>query len=164
MTDRAEGEHVHWVYERVRGRIEHENTLILERVTWLLTSEAFLFVAYGALLLVDPAKNGAFLAQAGRLFRVIPILGLVCVVAVYGSIVAATHAIEDARGDYETRRQLRREEEDCASCRNSPLRIMTEGWIRRAGMLPAHVVPGALGGVWIYLLLFSPHVASITCS
>jgi hypothetical protein len=37
-------------WRRVRSVIEHENSLVNNRVTWLLVSQGFLFAAYGTLL------------------------------------------------------------------------------------------------------------------
>jgi uncharacterized membrane protein len=37
-------------WKRARSVIEHENTLVNNRVTWLLVSQAFLFAVYGTLL------------------------------------------------------------------------------------------------------------------
>jgi len=37
-------------WKRARSVIEHENTLVNNRVTWLLVSQGFLFAAYGTLL------------------------------------------------------------------------------------------------------------------
>ena len=37
-------------WRRVRSVIEHENSLVNNRITWLLVSQGFLFAAYGTLL------------------------------------------------------------------------------------------------------------------
>ena len=33
-------------YQLFRSRIEHEDTLILQRLSWLMASQSFLFTAY----------------------------------------------------------------------------------------------------------------------
>ncbi|MEB3325512.1 MAG: hypothetical protein VKM17_09295, partial [Cyanobacteriota bacterium] len=45
-------------WKRIRSAIEHENTLVNHRLTWLLTSQAFLFAGFG--LVFTSMKNSSF--------------------------------------------------------------------------------------------------------
>ena len=60
-------------YQLFRSRIEHEDNLIIQRLSWLLASQAFLFTAYAittnALSTLEPKTAGRFFEQAGLLFR-----------------------------------------------------------------------------------------------
>ncbi|MGD1853936.1 MAG: hypothetical protein ACFB2W_06750 [Leptolyngbyaceae cyanobacterium] len=80
-------------WKRIRSAIEHENTLVNYRQTWLLTSQAFLLTAFGSLLIAsDPNQaNNDF----SVLLKIIPIVGLfVCALLQRSLNAAEDHIME----------------------------------------------------------------------
>ena len=68
-------------WKRVRSVIEHENTLINHRVTWLLASQGFLFAGYSALI-TGWAKGDLHIARGmfvALLFALFAISAYVCI-------------------------------------------------------------------------------------
>jgi hypothetical protein len=145
MSDKESGNEHRWIHERFRGKIEHENKLVVERVSWLLTSESFLFVAYVILLDINPLHAGPS-AQARRLFYLIPGLALFCVLSASVSIGAALYALERARIDFE---DYEREHPHGGY----PLAINTSFWTRWLGKFAAVAIPIALTITWVILLI-----------
>jgi hypothetical protein len=78
------------IYDRIRKKIEHEDTLVSQRLSWLLTSQGFLFVAFG-LLLNAPAADSKHLVIAG-----LSILGIITSLLTLQGVVCASNAITDA--------------------------------------------------------------------
>jgi hypothetical protein len=71
-------------YKRFRGQVEHENELVHHRMTWLLTSNAFLFAAFAAALsaISMSSVEPQLVRLAKWLFTIIPVLGLfICYIA-----------------------------------------------------------------------------------
>lgn len=73
------------LYKLARAQVEHENTLVSQRITWYLTLQGFLLTAVflTAANLLDP-KN-ASMHPTGRLYLAIAI-GLLCLLGVGSSI------------------------------------------------------------------------------
>jgi hypothetical protein len=69
----------------LRGEIQAENTLIASRVTWYVTSQAFLLTAYAT------SWNAGFLWPA-FFHRTLPVAAMVLSVVILASIYAATWA------------------------------------------------------------------------
>jgi len=59
-------------YDHLRHRIEHEDSLIVSRLAWLMASESFLFTAYAIVV------NGTGTATDARerLIRLIAVVGI----------------------------------------------------------------------------------------
>lgn len=94
-----------------RAQIEHENTLVSQRITWYLTLQGFLFTAVflTAANLLDPSKAG--MHPTGRLYLAIAI-GLLCVLGIGSSISCyllirvANAQIDEVSGWWESRSTL----------------------------------------------------------
>ena len=127
--------------ERFRGRLNEENFLVVQRVSWLLVSQSFLFIVYATLVVAKPSPSRQ--EQAMRLFYAIPSLGIVIVTGVYASILAALLSI----------RALRREFDLLEPEKADPLDTIPNRSIRVMGTIAAHVPPIAIGVTWIWLLL-----------
>src|SRR3981081_3107848 len=88
-------------YRLFRSRIEHEDDLIIQRLSWLVASQSFLFTAYAittnGLSSVEPKSAGRFLEQAELLFRMIPTVAIGVALLIYISILAALRAIRQLR-------------------------------------------------------------------
>jgi hypothetical protein len=91
-------------YKLFRDRIEHEDNLIVQRLSWLMGSQAFLFTAYAittnGLTGLDPKAAGRYLEQATLLFRLIPTVAISAAVLIDISILAALRAIRQIRRLY----------------------------------------------------------------
>jgi hypothetical protein len=126
--------------ERCRARLNQEHFLVVQRVSWLLVSQAFLFIVYAAIVVAKPPP--AREEQARRLFYLVPSLGVLIVAGVYASILAAQLSIRALRREF---KRLEPEPSDPFDCIPSSL-------IRAAGSIAAHLPPIALGAPWIWLL------------
>lgn len=99
------------LYKLARAQIEHENTLIGERITWYLTLQGFLLTAVflTAANLVDP--DNVDMDPTGRLYLSIAI-GLLCVLGIGSSISCyllirvANSQIDEVSGWWESRSAL----------------------------------------------------------
>ena len=85
-------------YNLVRERLEHEDNLIVQRLTWLVGSQSFLFTAYAIVsngLMSQPAQPAClhFGEQLQLLFQLIPIVAMLTCVLIYISILAAVTLI-----------------------------------------------------------------------
>src|SRR5215831_5354586 len=85
--------------ERFRERLNQEHFLVVQRVSWLLISQSFLFIVYTALVVSKPSPSRQ--DQAMRLFHAVPLLGVVIVASVYASILAALFAIRALRREFD---------------------------------------------------------------
>lgn len=60
MDQPSQGSQEYWETEnwkRIRSAIEHENTLVNQRLTWLLGSQTILFAGFGVVFAVDDGKR-----------------------------------------------------------------------------------------------------------
>src|SRR5437868_15278785 len=94
-------------YQLFRGRIEHEDNLIVQRLSWLVASQAFLFTAYAittnGVTSLDPKISGRYYEQAVLLFRLIPTVAISVAVLIDISILAALRAIRQIRRLYQAK-------------------------------------------------------------
>ena len=66
-------------YQVFRNRIEHEDNLIMQRLSWLMASQSFLFTAYAIVtngLSSGPLAGNVFISHLNTLARIIPIVAL----------------------------------------------------------------------------------------
>ena len=73
--------------DAVRRQIEHEDMLIVNRLSWLMASQAFLFSAY-AILLNGPTqlRNATFASHGELLMKIIPLLAVSACTLIYCGI------------------------------------------------------------------------------
>lgn len=75
----------HDFYDAARRRIEHEDTLNVNRLSWLMASQSFLFSAFAVVVngLVEKSTLGLspYQPYSELLFRMIPMLGLISCVS-----------------------------------------------------------------------------------
>jgi len=137
------------MYRLCRGRIEHEDNLIVQRLSWLVAAQSFLFTAYAittnALTAIDPKASGRFLEQAELVFRLIPTVAICLAVLIYISILAALKAI----------RQMRRFYLSKPVPSNLPP-IQTSATTRLLGLSAPLLLPVLFVSVWLVLLLNGP--------
>src|SRR2546425_6345644 len=90
-------------YNLIRHRIEHEDNLIIQRLSWLVASQSFLFTAYAIVTngLSPMSNNGnVFVQQLLLLFRLIPMVAVFNSLLIYISILAALKAMGELRRGY----------------------------------------------------------------
>lgn len=137
------------VYRLFRDRVEHEDNLIVQRLSWLVASQAFLFTAYAittnGLTALDQKSAGRFVEQASLLFRLIPTVAICVALLIYISILAALRAIRQIRHLYESRP---------VSPELPP--IQTSATTRLLGLSAPLLLPLLFVSVWLVLLLNGP--------
>src|SRR5437870_1087883 len=133
-------------YHLIRQRIEHEDNLIVQRLSWLVASQSFLFTAYAIVLngltASPPPAAGALMHQQMRLSRLIPLAGILTCALIYVGIVAAVKAIAGLRRTYRSR--FPSDETDLPG-------IQTGGLTRALGLAAPLLLPLVFIGVWLYL-------------
>ena len=154
-------EHSLEIYRLCRAKIEHEDELVNQRLTWLITLQGLLFTAYGFSISAEAASLGskgieigaseaargayeAFMANLLSLRHGLSYLGIAVSFAALTGILAACRAIRD----------------DVAAMHGLPVRdlagkplfprIASEGSANALGMTCALSVPFMLSGVWIW--------------
>src|SRR5436309_13786574 len=94
-------------YQLIRQRIEHEDNLVVQRLSWLVASQSFLFTAYAIVLngltASPPPVMARLMRQQLRLSRLIPLAAILTCGLIYVSIVAAVKAIATLRRTYRAR-------------------------------------------------------------
>jgi hypothetical protein len=81
------------IYHTLRSQIEFEDSLITQRLSWCVASQAFLFSAY-AITLNAPkeAASLTFAQQQKLLHHLVPLVGVGSCILVYLSVVAGVLA------------------------------------------------------------------------
>jgi hypothetical protein len=134
-------------YNVVRARIEHEDNLVVQRLSWLVASQSFLFTAYAIVtngLASQPPPPGCirFAAQLQLLYQLIPVVGTLTCVLIYVSILAAVASMRQLRNSYHSR--FADDEKGLPS-------IMTRPPIRSFGHSAAVLLPLVFITIWLVL-------------
>lgn len=92
------------VYRVLRGEIEHEDQLINHRLSWLVSSQAFMLTAF-AITLNAPVLfvNPVYARLNGILYTLLPWTGMVSALLLYPSILGAIIALRRLRRHAEGR-------------------------------------------------------------
>ena len=88
----------HEALESIRRRLEHEDNLVNQRLSWILTSQAFLLTGY-AILLNAPAdlRSPTYVRHHELLMKLIPLTGILTVLLIWLAIFGALIAMRDLR-------------------------------------------------------------------
>ena len=88
----------HEALEIIRRRLEHEDNLVNQRLSWILMSQAFLLSGY-AILLNAPIdlRSEMYARHHALLMWLIPLTGTATVLLIWVSIVGALLAMRDLR-------------------------------------------------------------------
>jgi len=133
-------------YQVFRNRIEHEDSLITQRLSWLMASQSFLFTAYAIVTngLANPAPNASnmFVNHLLTLAQIIPIVALLNSLLISISITAAIIAINQLRHGYQ---------QQPATLQLIPLQTARE--TRALGLSAPVLLPLLFLAVWLYLLI-----------
>jgi hypothetical protein len=140
-------------YNLVRERIEHEDNLIVQRLTWLVGSQSFLFTAYAIAsngLMSQPVQpvSAHFGEQLELLFQLIPIVAMLTCVLIYISILAAVITTAKLRCGYRSR--FGPEEDSLPP-------IMTAAPTRLFGLVAPLFLPLMFAGIWLVLWMHGQH-------
>ena len=132
-------------YNLMRERIEHEDNLVVQRLSWLVASQSFLFTAYAIVtngLTAQPAQPACshFMEQLQLLFQFIPVVGTLTSVLIYVSILAAVAAMRRLRNSYRSR-----------FGKDDDLPIQTHPSIRLFGYSAPLLLPLVFTIVWLVL-------------
>jgi hypothetical protein len=130
--------------DSVRRQIEHEDGLVVNRLSWLMGSQAFLFTAY-AIVVNGPAspRSSVFMSKQDHLLSIIPFLGIACGVLIYAGVVGATVVMARLRADLEAR--TRETTIPARPIKGTPM-------TRALGMAAPWFLPPMFCCAWIYLL------------
>jgi hypothetical protein len=134
-------------WKRVRSAIEHENTLTNHRLTWLLTSQAFLFAALGVIFAAW-AKNE--IRQPHAVDKVKVVLSCICFVgllmclSVHRTTKAARIQLETLDDWWHKTRRLPRINPD-----HPEIQGWRVGWFEP--VINSAAIPAWLGAVWLAL-------------
>ncbi|HVM62185.1 MAG TPA: hypothetical protein VMV72_15080 [Verrucomicrobiae bacterium] len=135
-------------YNVIRSRIEHEDNLVVQRLSWLVASQSFLFTAYAIVtngLASQPALQpgcARFLTQLQLLYQLIPVVGTLTSILIYISILAAVVSMRQLRKSYHSR--FPDDEKGIPS-------IMTHAPIRLFGHTAAVLLPLVFITIWLVL-------------
>lgn len=132
-------------YQIFRNRIEHEDNLVLQRLSWLMASQSFLFTAYAIVtngLTTSPVTGGnVFVGHLTTLARIIPIVALLNSLLILVSILAALKAIRELREGY------RKQPETLQA-----IPLQTSRSARILGLSAPVLLPLLFLAVWAFLL------------
>ncbi|MEI6343500.1 MAG: hypothetical protein WCR07_16215 [Verrucomicrobiota bacterium] len=137
-------------YKRVRSQIEHEDTLINHRMTWLVTCHAFMFGGFA--LTISAISKGGIVSDvnvdadrlAYAMFTVLPVFGLAVCGITLVLVDAALCQIRDLHEWWKARIHG-------APPDGHPPMIGAEG-IQRHRLLLAWGIPSLLACCWIVIL------------
>ena len=84
--------------DTIRRRIEHEDNLLNQRVSWVVSSQAFLLTGY-AILLNGPQvlRSEQFNRTHSLLMKLIPLTSIVVTTLIWLAILAGIFAMRDLR-------------------------------------------------------------------
>jgi len=126
-------------YLHLRSRMEHEDGLIVNRLSWLMASESFFFSAYAIV------QNGSGSPQHRRLLHLIPLVAMASSALIFVVILAAIAAQGWIRGLMKARVP------DPASLGMPPL--FSPVSTRAGGLTAPLILPPLFVAVWLYLLI-----------
>jgi hypothetical protein len=132
-------------YRLIRARLEHEDGLIVNRLSWLMASQSFLFTAYAIVLNGIGSATSHIAEHLQRLIHLIPLVGIAASALIFAGIFAATRAMKWLREVF------RAKVPDEAALGLPPLQ--TPGPIAATGLAAPLILPLAFVGVWLYLLI-----------
>lgn len=132
-------------YRIIRERIDYEENLLNQRLTWLILSESFLVSAYAVMLNSPPEpKSPMYGDLQSCLVWLLPSVALILSIIVYLSVISALYHIAELRKSFETYPK-----DD--TIEHFPAMNDTS-FIRRLGGLPPILVPLVFIGAWVLLL------------
>jgi hypothetical protein len=139
---------------RARAMIEHEDELIHQRMTWLITINAFLFTAF---FFSQKSDNSAGIkAIAAYLSYVIPTIGFLVSLSVLKALVAAMNQLSYVARWWSLRkatdpRNLKASSDDSLNLRHPQIVGFAKGPISH-DLVITRVLPGIVMAAWVAIL------------
>jgi hypothetical protein len=87
-------------YHTVREQIQHEDSLIMQRLAWLMAAQSFLFTGYAIIANASPQTRNPVLVNL--LFTIIPAVACLSDVLIYCSVIAGILVQDRLRDAYAT--------------------------------------------------------------
>ena len=134
------------LYEEIRAQIQHEDTLVTQRLNWFLTSQSFLFTAFAIVFNGSPPAAGSEVRKL--LLAAIPLLAIIAGILIFLSIVAGTLVMSDLRRFY------RKRASEAEMQRLPP--IQGFGYTRLLGSAAPLILPLIFVLVWVTLRIHAP--------
>ena len=125
----------------LRQRIEHEDNLINQRLSWLVGSQSFLITAF-AISLNAPKEflKENYAALHAILMHMLPLISIASIVILMITLIGATSALSN----------LRRHSDQITTKQDIPIHSST--LVRWMGLSAAFVIPLLFLSLWITLL------------
>ncbi len=90
-------------YQTIRDQIQHEDILIVQRLSWLMAAQSFFFTGYAIIANAAPqARNPLLARQQDLLFNIIPAVACISDILIYCSVIAGVLALYRLRNAYTT--------------------------------------------------------------
>ena len=90
-------------YRTIRDQIQHEDNLIVQRLSWLMVAQSFFFSGYAIIANAAPqARNPLLAKQQDLLFNIIPAVACISDFVIYCSVIAGVLALYRLRRAYGT--------------------------------------------------------------
>jgi hypothetical protein len=91
---------VDW-YRAIRDQLQHEDNLIVQRLSWLMAAQSFFFTGYAIIANGTPTPRNQLLAkQQDLLFNIIPAVACLSDLLIYASVIAGVLALYRLRHTY----------------------------------------------------------------
>ena len=133
-------------YHLIRRRIEHEDGLTVNRLSWLVASQSFLFTAYALTLNgLAAGREGPMAERQALLCRIIPLIGVATTALIYAGLIASGRALVWLRA-------LLHERVGDESRLGLPT-VHSPAGIVRLGQMAPRVLPLVFLIVWLALLV-----------
>jgi hypothetical protein len=144
-------------YEIIRGQMEHEDNLMMQRLNWFITSQSFFFSAYAidvTSLFAAPPPAGSEVYDTRQLLRIlIPLVAIIASAVILITIIAGVLAMHNLRGLFHKHVQKC----DCTDL--PPVQGFRRTWAM--GLAAPLLLPVVFLIVWTFLLLHNPHVKHV---
>ena len=144
-------------YSVIRGQVEHEDNLMMQRLNWFITSQSFLFSAYAidvTSLFAGPPPPGSDVYDTRQLLRIlIPLVAIIASAVILVTICAGVMAMHNLRALFHTHVK----KSDCADL--PPVQGYRRTWA--LGLVAPLLLPVVFLAVWTFLLVHNPHVKHV---
>ena len=88
-------------YRTIRDQIQHEDNLIVQRLSWLMAAQSFFFTGYAIIANASPQARSPLLAkQQDLLFNIIPAVACISDILIFCSVIAGVLALGRLRRAY----------------------------------------------------------------
>jgi hypothetical protein len=144
-------------YTIIRGQIEHEDNLMMQRLNWFITSQSFFFSAYAidvTSLFAAPPPVGSEVYDTRQLLRIlIPLIAITASAVILITICAGVLAMHNLRALF--RKFV--PESECTDL--PPVQGFRRTWAM--GLAAPLLLPIVFLTVWTFLVLHNPHVKHV---